>query len=411
MEVSRGSNPVPNGATDSIAGSTVGTGIPLSYTIENSGSATLDLATPVAQPVVASNCTAAITAQPSNTVGAFSNTTMIVTVTPSGAGPFSCTVSIDNNTTFNNPYFWTISGSATVPTPQMGVSRAGLPIANGATDAVGTVAGGIAQNLTYTIENSGSAPLNLTGSPVTVSLAAGTNVSSVVLSSAPATPVAVSGSTSFIVTYTLTGSGAFDFSISVANDDPSANPYAWTVSGSVASGTPEMDLTRNSVDVLTGSDDDVGNLEAGQSLDLTYVIENNGTAALNLTGSPVIGISGTTNCTALISQQPATNSISPSTSESFVVEVTPSGAGAFNLTLIIANNDSNEDPYVWTVSGVGETSKSGGSGGGDEDDESCTSSDDSSRVFMFAVALTALLALYRLRRRRQDSHTTSGSAV
>jgi hypothetical protein len=120
--------------------------------------------------------------------------------------------------------------------PEMDVTR-GASIADGGTDTAAILVAGT--DLTYTIDNLGSGTLNLTGTPSVV-VTAGTNVASVNVTTVPSTAIAVSGSTTFVVNVTATAAGAYDFTVSIANDDSDENPYNFTVSGNAVANVPPV---------------------------------------------------------------------------------------------------------------------------------------------------------------------------
>ncbi|MCZ7607989.1 MAG: hypothetical protein M5U25_18405 [Planctomycetota bacterium] len=119
---------------------------------------------------------------------------------------------------------------------EMEVLRGATPVADGGTDS-GVNISTTGSNLTYTIQNTGDFELNLTGTPL-VSVTAGTNVTSVNVTTSPSTPVAGAGSTQFIINVVPTAAGAYDFTGSINNDDPDENPYNFTVSGNAVSNVP-----------------------------------------------------------------------------------------------------------------------------------------------------------------------------
>ncbi len=82
----------------------------------------------------------------------------------------------------------------------------------------------------------------------------------------------------------------------------------------------------------------------------TFTIKNTGSATLNLTGNPLVQISGSSYFT--ITDQPA-SSVSESNQTIFKVEFDPpdTGSGSPSAEIIIVNNDSNEDPYNINISG------------------------------------------------------------
>ncbi len=107
-----------------------------------------------------------------------------------------------------------------------------------------------------------------------------------------------------------------------------------------------MDVTRGATPVANAGADALGSSAFYVAQTLTYTITNSGTATLNLTGAPglVVATAGTSNCTAGVSTQPASATVAPAASVTFVVTFTVMAAGVFNFTVSAANNDSNENP-------------------------------------------------------------------
>ena len=231
MDLVDGATPVAHAGTINLGSQgTAGSSFTHSVTIENNGGSDLTITTPVSAPGSLSNCGASISVQPSATVSAGSSTTLEVQITPSGGGAYSCTVSIANNDSDENPYVFTITGMAATSAPEMDLLRSATPVADGGTDAAGDVDYGVTQTVTYTIENNGNAPLSLTGGTLVV-VTAGTNVTSATVTAQPSSSVAASGSTTFTISYQTMGAGAWNFSVSIDNDDSDENPYNWAVSG------------------------------------------------------------------------------------------------------------------------------------------------------------------------------------
>ncbi|MEZ5990729.1 MAG: putative Ig domain-containing protein [Planctomycetota bacterium] len=108
------------------------------------------------------------------------------------------------------------------------------------TDTVDIVSAG--SNLTYTIENNGGVPLNLTGASPFVVVTGVTNINTVTVTGIPTTPIAAGGNTTFtinVVPTTASVSGdAYSFTVSIANDDSDENPYDFTVSGNAFTNVP-----------------------------------------------------------------------------------------------------------------------------------------------------------------------------
>ncbi|SOE21059.1 ELWxxDGT repeat-containing protein [Spirosomataceae bacterium TFI 002] len=83
---------------------------------------------------------------------------------------------------------------------------------------------------TFTIENTGTGALSLTGNPNKVTIT-GANAGDFTVTAQPTSPVAASGSTTFQVTFDPTATGLREATVSIANDDSDENPYTFAVRG------------------------------------------------------------------------------------------------------------------------------------------------------------------------------------
>lgn len=72
---------------------------------------------------------------------------------------------------------------------------------------------------------------------------------------------------------------------------------------------------------------------------------------LTISGSAV-SYSAAVNCTVTITDQPAAGTIVPGATDTFQIEVTPTGPGAFSVDISVDSDDPDEDPYTFTVSGT-----------------------------------------------------------
>lgn len=85
---------------------------------------------------------------------------------------------------------------------------------------------------TFTVRNTGSVALNLTGSPNRV-VVGGTHAADFTVTGQPSSPVAAtSGTTTFQVTFNPEGTGTRSATLSIANDDADENPYNFSIQGS-----------------------------------------------------------------------------------------------------------------------------------------------------------------------------------
>lgn len=286
-----------------------------------------------------------------------------------------------------------VTGTVNPNLPNMEVARGGA-IADGGTDALGNVPFGAAQTLTYTISNTGTLGLNLTGAPNLVVITPVNNCTASVTAAPASASVAVGGSVTFTVGYNVAAAGAFSFTVSIANDDPGTgkNPYNWTVSGTGVS-APVIGVTRGSA-IADGGNHAIGTVGTVQALPFTFTVSNTGNAPLALNGTPEVAISGMTNCIAQVTGTPAT-SVAVSGSTTFTISVRALASGPMSFQVSIANNDigTGKNPFNFTVDGIGAggLTAGGGTGGGN----ACSAQQD--HTVGYAALLLAALTLLSVR--------------
>jgi len=123
---------------------------------------------------------------------------------------------------------------------------------------------------------------------------------------------------------------------------------------------PEIDVQGNGVSIANGDSTptandqtDFGNQLPGNTAVRPFTLRNQGAAALALSGSPRVTLSGDSAFT--ISSQPASNSVAANSSVPFTITFAPSAVGFVTATVSIANDDGNENPYTFVVGGTGVT--------------------------------------------------------
>ena len=167
------------------------------------------------------------------------------------------------------------------PTPEITVSSSvNGAIADGGTDAQGTIIANQTQTITYTVTNNGTADLTL----ATATAGTLTNVSTPVISAPGSTTVAAGATTTFTVSFSALAGGAFSFPISFTNNDADENPYDIIISGT-ADFDPSLTVTKTA--------DKTVNVAAGELVTYTYVVTNNGNQVISgITLSDAHGGSG-----------------------------------------------------------------------------------------------------------------------
>jgi hypothetical protein len=100
---------------------------------------------------------------------------------------------------------------------------------------------------------------------------------------------------------------------------------------------------------------------SGGSVEKVFVIANTGDLALDLSGNPLVSLGGDFPGDFSITVLPDAQVAVYSGLTSFTVHFDPADAGTRQATISIANNDTDENPYTFTIQGTGTAG--GGSGG------------------------------------------------
>ena len=132
------------------------------------------------------------------------------------------------------------------------------------------------------------------------------------------------------------------------------------------SGSPEMNVTGNGLSISDGDASpstldhtDFGTTDvSGGTSAHTFTIENSGTAALTLSGSPKVLIGGAHAADFTVTLQPSSPVAASGGITTFQVTFNPSAAGLRSATVSIDNNDTNENPYNFSIQGSGCTQPS-----------------------------------------------------
>lgn len=118
--------------------------------------------------------------------------------------------------------------------------------------------------------------------------------------------------------------------------------------------SPEINVKQNITNIASGGSYDFGTILYGNSSSaISFTIENTGGGDLNLTGTPKIDKSTGDVGAFTINQASVSSPVAPAGSTSFTVTYTPPAAGAHTTNLVIANDDSDENPYTIILQGTG----------------------------------------------------------
>lgn len=240
IDILRGSAAIADGGTDAVTSSVAGQAQTLTYTIKNSGNVVLTLGTFAASAAV--NSSVSITTQPSASIAAGQSSTFVVSVTPTANGAWSFVVSVANNDADENPYNWTIQGTAGAPlpttSPEISVVRDTQAVADGSTDQITATVPAQAKSVTYAIQNTGTAVLS-----VDSFTASSANNCTITIVTQPSTSIATGQSSNLVVSVTPTAQGNWSCVLSAVNNDADESPYNWTIQGTAQSGSTALVVT------------------------------------------------------------------------------------------------------------------------------------------------------------------------
>lgn len=123
---------------------------------------------------------------------------------------------------------------------------------------------------------------------------------------------------------------------------------------------PEMDILGNGISIASGdvtpsfndSTDFGDQVVCNGSVSRTYTITNSGTASLNLASSNNVVLSGTNASDFSVTAFP-NSTIGTGSNSTFTIKFDPSASGVRTAIVTIANNDSDENPYTFSIQGNG----------------------------------------------------------
>ncbi|AYQ30946.1 choice-of-anchor D domain-containing protein [Runella sp. SP2] len=180
-----------------------------------------------------------------------SSATFIIRFTPQGLGVRTANISIANNDLDENPYTFTIQGTGIPPSPEINIkgnannilSGNNPPSTTNDTDFGNKTIGTGPVSKTFTIENTETGNLTLSGTPLVN--VTGANPSDFQITTLPSATIPAGSSTTFVISFTPNAPGIRTAIISIENNDSNENPYTFNIQGTgicnnptIAAGTP-----------------------------------------------------------------------------------------------------------------------------------------------------------------------------
>ncbi len=234
--------------------------------------------------------------------------------------------------------------------PNLDIAYNGTPVPNGGTANVGTQAIGAANRVYFTFTNSGTSTCTVSGGVAQNSV--NCTASSAYVPGAVATSSLLNG----LLEVTPVSAGSFSVDWVITSNDPVDGSYTIHVMGTGAA-LADVRLRLGATECATGipgTTVNAGIVNLGSSASLTFTVDNNvvaGSPNLLLTNGPdYVTTQGTTNCTVSITQ-PATTTLAPAASTSFLLQLTPPATGSFSASMRLHSNDPDEANLDFLITG------------------------------------------------------------
>lgn len=222
---------------------------------------------------------------------------------------------------------------------------AGVELPTASTDDVGGARIGI-QQLTYQLFNRGVLPLTIAG--LTTLNPTNLTVDAIGVGASVIDPMS---STTLTIDYTVQSEAPFSVDLVVATDDPrlADAPYELAIVG--AGTDAEIDLQQPAgSSIATGDTVDLGQVTFGDVATTEFTVANLGTADLLLYAVPRVEFTNASNVDATVETEPS-DVLEPSMTSTVALALTPTAVGPFSVDMVIASDDTDEDPYTITLTG------------------------------------------------------------
>lgn len=322
------------------------------FTIENTGTAELNISL---VDMTGNSGDFDLLSMPAATVASGGSTTFSIQFDPIDSGNKVAIIEISNNDSDENPYTFSVTGTGIANEPEIGIRQnlTDLPSGSGSYNFGSVPADGdngyTSTNVDFSIDNFGIQ--NLT---VSSAVFASGDTTDFDIISQPSSPIAPSGYSTLTISFDPLSVGAKSVVVSIDNSDSDENPYTFTVTGTGTPPDPEINVLQNTTQLPNGTGSyDFGSIFAdGNNATTTsgviFTIENSGTANLTVSMTIASGDTGDFDITGSPSSP-----ITPGNDTTFTLQFDPLTIGSKSAVVSITNNDSDENPYTFTVTGIG----------------------------------------------------------
>lgn len=275
----------------------------------------------------------------------------IVKFSPAGSGTYTGFISIASNDDDNNPYNFSFKIVLANYEPEINVKLNDLNITDGSSNIdVGEILYDATKDITFIIENSGTSDLYLVGNPI-INFS-GTCFTLIKTIDNPL--ILPSKSASFTIRFTpniSSESAEYLGTISIMNNDSDEEIFNFTIKGKSII-NPKINIKDDSNNIPNGKINyNFGTLKYGETKDITFTIENTGLGDLILSGATRVALSGT----GFSLKKDAVSILKEGESTTFIITFSPlsSYSGNYNGNISIVNNDNEQNPFIFTITGIG----------------------------------------------------------
>ncbi|EIJ43850.1 hypothetical protein BegalDRAFT_3023 [Beggiatoa alba B18LD] len=280
-------------------------------------------------------------------------------------GTLSGAVNFTNNDPDENPFTFNVTGTVdpslptdpvTPPptgiTPEINVLLGAANIADGSTTPVdlGTTTVGSSYTKTFTIQNLGSVEMRLSN----LTLPAGFS-----LQGTFPTTIYAGLANNFTVSIDTSAVGTLTGNISFENNDVDENPFNFPVTVTINDvpapvNAPEITVLygANSISNASATVINLGSSTLGSSFVKTFTLQNTGTATLN--------VSNLVLPTGFTLEGSFPTSVAVGASAGFGVKINTSSIATYSGTISFNTDDSDENPFTFSVSASVISSSTGG---------------------------------------------------
>lgn len=260
-------------------------------------------------------------------------------------------------------FFLTATGTTVPTTTMMGSPMVTVTSTTGLSAGMTVVGTGIPVGTTIAAVN-GATSLTLSASATSMLMngivtyyPAGTSTTNAFsISGTAPTSVAPGGTATLTVNYNPTAAGSHSIQLRFTTNDSDENPVQVTLTGSAATATsgPEISVFIGTVEQARGSSIDFGSIARGTTITKDFIVKNTGTANLSVTNViSTLTPSGLTTPAFTLSLLSGGSSIAPGGSATFRTTFKPMAKStSYSATWNINNNDADENPYNFTLTGA-----------------------------------------------------------